>query len=128
MSIKPWCKHLHYFKLAPFKCKILPKECLLSIPSMRAIVLSDGTVQFFSNFLLTICFESKSNLGRTHNGCSSENFQAKRIKLNLMPNLAVYFVQQYFLRVFKVSQSDLNEKPRKRLRVPPNSATSDEIG
>ena len=87
---------------------------------MRAIVLSDGTVQLFSNFLLTICFEN--------NGCSSENFQAKQIKLNLMPNLAVYFVQQYFLRVFKVSQSEMNEKPRKRLRVPPNSATSDEIG
>ena len=45
-----------------------------------------------------------------------------------MQILAVYFAPQYFLRVVKVSQREMNENPRKRLRVPPNSATRDEMG
>ena len=40
----------------------------------------------------------------------------------------IYFVQQYFLRVIKMSQREMKENPRKRLRVPPNSATKEETG
>ena len=130
------------FQTGPFKCGSLPKPCLRRSKVMFIYgVMSwwseekwlnykpthSFTIIFFNGTVPSKQFNSIW-MGRTHDVCTFEDLQTKLIKLDLMQFLAVYFAPQYFLRVVKVSQREMNENPRKRLRVPPNSATRDEIG